>query len=371
FSGALTTPLNWQDWQESGGVHHRGNFTALANYIANSSIDFNQQLTPVVITKTPVDGADFYNFYLQDDGVNNAWGWVQNAEHYWQSDNTNSYYTSDTTITHHCPAANITCLSVGGYETIEFDDFNTWTKYQIDYYSTSTGAYIGQDENTLYLGTTLRYKRDFDCAGNADVAYKVHNIGGARLADDTAKLVTNPTDTIYVNQNPYCVSAVGGIDNYLNYSYYWNYGNGHTSTDTTTCITYGVGTYTLQLNYVNDAGDTARNISQTLVVLDTAGTITGRVAAAPPTTYAGSAVYSPVNHAIKVYPNPAQNTLYITNEAGTEIKDCQLIDMLGNVFNCTLQSNNTINISNLAPGSYYLHLNTVSGASIFKIIKTD
>ncbi len=74
-----------------------------------------------------------------------------------------------------------------------------------------------------------------------------------------------------------------------------------------------------------------------------------------------------------IYPNPAQNELYIKNKGGTKIKSLQLFDLTGRVMLHKTNMDNpvqSLNISHLAKGVYLLNLLTdEKEIHTYKIIK--
>ena len=382
FSGALTTPLNWNDWQEINGVNHRQNFVGLSTFL-NGNVNFKQPLYPKLSKiSSPSTGnsyLNFYNFYLANAGTNitNAYGWAQNSTHYWRSDNSYSSYPGGYNCDNNSNSGS--CYSVSGTNTIKFEHMENWSHYQINLYSPYSGTYVGNIQKRIGFSHTLNFQHGFGCGQDGDVAYVLNRIGGyARMADTTIN--SSVIDSIQVNQNPYCVDAAGGIDSYQNYNYYWNLGNGTTSTDSNLCINYAVGNYTISLCYIDGSGDTVNCLSQQLVVLDTTNTTTTRIKqpGITDTTKAATATENTttgintvmVKNNIKVYPNPTQNQLYIINQGDMPIDNYILLDVLGTKQNITF-SKNYINTGGLISGTYFLHIISNGYETVFKIIKTD
>ena len=75
--------------------------------------------------------------------------------------------------------------------------------------------------------------------------------------------------------------------------------------------------------------------------------------------------------AFKVYPNPANDRLYI--EAGTEINEVVVYDVSGRVQNLrnseTQKLRNSVDVSNLKAGIYFVKINTEKGNIVKRIIK--
>jgi len=75
-----------------------------------------------------------------------------------------------------------------------------------------------------------------------------------------------------------------------------------------------------------------------------------------------------------LYPNPVKNILNIKNSANQKIETVELFDILGkqvNLKKATTLKNNTIDLSNLSSGIYYMRLASNKGAISFKKIIKD
>ncbi|GAA4759792.1 MULTISPECIES: T9SS type A sorting domain-containing protein [Flavobacterium] len=70
---------------------------------------------------------------------------------------------------------------------------------------------------------------------------------------------------------------------------------------------------------------------------------------------------------LKVYPNPAKNTLYVTSDSFTA-KEVQLYDVLGKSVLNTKTVNNTVNISSLSKGVYVVKITEEGKTATRKIV---
>ncbi len=70
---------------------------------------------------------------------------------------------------------------------------------------------------------------------------------------------------------------------------------------------------------------------------------------------------------LKVYPNPAKNTLYVTSDS-FEAKEVQLYDVLGKSVLNTKTVNNTVNISSLSKGVYVVKITEQGKTATRKIV---
>ena len=71
---------------------------------------------------------------------------------------------------------------------------------------------------------------------------------------------------------------------------------------------------------------------------------------------------------ISVYPNPATSVLNINLPSNLEVVKSSLVDMLGKTTG-VVYSNGEMNVSNLAPGVYFLNLETTAGSYTQKVVK--
>jgi uncharacterized protein YjdB len=70
---------------------------------------------------------------------------------------------------------------------------------------------------------------------------------------------------------------------------------------------------------------------------------------------------------ISIYPNPATSEINISSD--NFIESIEFIDVFGKVIKSILNSNNTIDVSNLSNGLYFLQVYTKEGSAIKKFIK--
>lgn len=71
------------------------------------------------------------------------------------------------------------------------------------------------------------------------------------------------------------------------------------------------------------------------------------------------------NYKVRIYPNPFSDLLYIE---GMEINEIEVYDVYGKFIQKTINAN-TIQISNLPSGIYFVHLTENNQRSIFKVVK--
>lgn len=210
FSGALTTPLYWNDWH-SDYIDHRENFRTLKAF--TDLIDFNEFLIPYR-SWVSISGKSSYDFKLQNTQASVVYGWAQNASHNWRSeaaviDSLNSYYYQ-TLINNETPCfqhtLSVTCNNIGTFPIYFYNmQHDSW--YRIDFYSPYTGAFLYSAwDSTSALSSPLIFTYNFDCGSNADVAYivrKVSGYGARSMSVDSTAI----GDSVYVHQNTNTATA--------------------------------------------------------------------------------------------------------------------------------------------------------------------
>lgn len=307
FSGALTTPLYWIDWEQKYNINHRENFAAVKAF--TDLIDFSQQWFP---QHSPVSSpwqAPVFDFQLRNS-INNPsliYGFAQNSYHYWRTtssiiDTINtvyyqalSYYPQTPPRTP-CYSNALSLEPCYGFPYLVFYNLQNGY-YKIEYYNTYTGALKGIDFGTA-SSNQLFLNYNFDCGANADVAYILTKLSARNASSDTS------------------------------------------------------------------------SIADTLVAIkaDTAKFVPVRVTSNPPPQKNNAVNVVMVKNKIKVYPNPAQDFVRIVNEGGIPINTLKLFNLVGEEMPIEFKENQ-INISHLAAGAYLLHINCNNYESVFKIIK--
>ena len=65
---------------------------------------------------------------------------------------------------------------------------------------------------------------------------------------------------------------------------------------------------------------------------------------------------------VDIYPSPAQNDVFI--RTSLKIKQIEVIDAQGRVLTKQLNQLNSVNISALSPGAYWLKITTIDGSGV-------
>lgn len=72
---------------------------------------------------------------------------------------------------------------------------------------------------------------------------------------------------------------------------------------------------------------------------------------------------------LSIFPNPVENTIFIQNHYGLDIYSVSLYDTLGRKVMENTEATESIDVSNLTAGIYFIHITTDSGIVTKKIIK--
>jgi hypothetical protein len=70
---------------------------------------------------------------------------------------------------------------------------------------------------------------------------------------------------------------------------------------------------------------------------------------------------------VTIYPNPTNGILQIKTE--NKIEDIQLFDVAGRFIPVTLKADNTLELNKIIAGLYWVHIKTVDGIAIQKVVK--
>jgi PKD repeat protein len=121
-------------------------------------------------------------------------------------------------------------------------------------------------------------------------------------------------------------------------SFYWDFGDGNTSRDPQPTYHYAMGgSYEVKL------------IASRCGLQDT---FTQTV------SFSGTGFHGQdFIHPLKLYPNPAQDHIFIEGQNLFQLKDLMLVDVTGkDVFDFKITDRQRINVSSLSSGTYFLHI---------------
>ncbi|WP_276133564.1 PKD domain-containing protein [Polluticoccus soli] len=179
-------------------------------------------------------------------------------------------------------------------------------------------------------------------------------LGQMCKASDTIESTIEPLPDIngisFVNVGNTYFFAPGGPTNVA--SYLWSFGDGATDTVANPIHTYAIpGPYNVSLTVYNSCGEDTAKISDLPVKVDD---ITGAQMA--------------------IYPNPANDVVYIQTTDAYRINSIKVFNTLGAVvkeLKIEREKLVTVDIHNLPPGSYNLLINTDSGVAskLFQVVR--
>ncbi len=273
---------------------------------------------------------DVFGFFISGPGING----VQNISHVPMAgipvsinnvncSNNSLYYVCNDMNTTTCAAG---CPANNANTTIEYDGFTT-----------PLCACVA-----VTAGQTYHIK-----IAVADAGDQILDSG---VFLSTESLSGNPTISCKVAFQPNIsgYDVAFGNKSLFAESYFWDFGDGQTSTLTSPTHTYAnPGTYTVTLIGYNDwSSDTT---VQEVVIIST-----------------GMTAEQQVN--VAVYPNPTQGSLYIVNKENSPIK-VSVGDMLGkNVYQKEVINTETIDLNGFGKGFYFVSIQQGDKAQIFKIV---
>ena len=309
-------------------------------------------------TKHDKNGAVECIFNVNDSGTR-GFGWVHNYDYYWAADL--NYSTNAITCTFHNPpnghpdwyqdpqlaGAHLEEITLSGFANINTSndgddfDFEIWNCY-------GNGGILDPvtNENTNIFGNVNHYFSVEGAPGSngyPDYAFKMYP------AEDNSFRTTNPdkyynddvgtvnleNDTLLWSSNPIPVEPA--TDPKIKY-HYWDFGNGVTSNDPKTTITYSKpGNYLVTYSTLNSNSDTVTYM-QKIVILDRTKPIKAIAL-----------------NDIVIYPNPTNYGININYGSGMEIKNIKVIDNTGRVIvNMDNTMPNTIDLKNYPVGLYQI-----------------
>lgn len=358
ISGALGTGMYWNDMPQAGGINHRANFKAIKAF--TNAVDWSQPWIPIEddfddrFGTTGANGKQIHTFRAVTNDANHVIAFTLNKSSHWANDPPASYagkyydLLQEQGIAANQPVYDIDPSYSSGNPKVEISPvqgFNL-TPFLVNKYSTyGNGGLVSSTLNYAYL-FKLSFDEDMPFAINAtgpkpDYAYIINRYPVFRTSDT---LVFSNTDT--VNLDPYFIK-----DKQL-YTYFYDWGNGTTSSDSAALVHYNSpGTYTISLTVSNNITDTSAIYKQVVKV---------------------KSVDEKLNDAqISIYPNPALNSCFVKyDETIFKQASIEVYDQLGKlVLKEILNSNNQINISLLNSGMYFVRFYGKNYNKISKLVK--
>lgn len=257
FMGGFGTGFPW--WQWSNNDYREANYPALNTFF--SGIDFqntNFKEPDFWDDATLASNSQLESYYIRDENDNKVMGWVHNATYWWGN------------ISQNCADRNGQIMSLTGtgddavpapqeptiahYEIHGLDNLQNY-QYELYFTRGTGGLALTQTYQANIFGTL----KPLWVSGQADWAYKAYRAGNNfRINEDIT------VDTLACNEDS--TIAVGNYPNDTigSFSYHWNFGNGITSDDRITKVSFTPGTYLVTL-VVSSQGEILDTLQQYII----------------------------------------------------------------------------------------------------------
>lgn len=137
-------------------------------------------------------------------------------------------------------------------------------------------------------------------------------------------------------------------------------------------INIGTVTQTSCYYYDDTDGRLVFRSSTNVIDIDAFGTVVNEtviVYEAIDQSALGTNEQSHIAKTINIFPNPATNSLRVDCSENIEIRNIEVLDLNGRIFNVAYDSNNTIDISNLTTGLYLILIHSDTGVLTKKVLK--
>ncbi len=216
-----------------------------------------------------------------------------------------------------------------------------------DFFTFSEGLAIGNTES-YFLGAAslpfegtynfkvyLQYTQDDNDRHNDTIYFTLVTT----TAEPVAAIEVNQVGTNYLFNNP---------DGLPSYDYYWDFGDGHTSTEVAPTHAYELtDTYEIMLVVTGYCGTDTAYLS-----LEAVGSGSGVAETA-------------INQSVLLYPNPAAGELYIEAGEGIRLSGYEIVNALGQTITegTCYGSKHKVDVSMLTTGAYYIRLVTDKGVA--------
>lgn len=213
------------------------------------------------------------------------------------------------------------------------------------------------------LGTfplNFNYSNSDDTYGNFSGAYEGTNISGTF----TGTLETDVDAYGTLTLNDFGSGAYNGnvtrLKTQLNISL------------NVTIINIGTASITNYYYYDDITGQLVFRTSTNIIDIDSFGTVINEtviVYEALNQNILNTDEHTHFNNTIHIFPNPATNLIKFDKTENIKIEKIKVSDLRGRIFEVPFDSIDTIDISNLLPGIYFIHIHTEANVYSQKIIK--
>lgn len=139
-----------------------------------------------------------------------------------------------------------------------------------------------------------------------------------------------------------------------------------------TIINIGTASITNYYYYDDITGQLVFRTSTNIIDIDSFGTVINEtviVYEALNQNILNTDEHTHFNNTIHIFPNPATNLLKFDKPENIKIEKIKVSDLRGRIFEVPFDSIDTIDISNLLPGIYFIHIHTEANVYSQKIIK--
>lgn len=348
--------LYWDDWQQTGGITHRANFSSLNSFFSQFDFEGNIFLQFPIYYEDNTNHLEYY--YIVNNGadidrtddyhasnpppgtddISTEIGWIHNLTNSYEN---NSYSSSCAgsciaSLGPYTESSSASNLSPGN---VEFYGLNAWTDYDIKFFDTYSNSYFTYSNQTASWLGNLSLSVNFGTVEGdpyePDYAYYISESPGHRYHPSSQVL---PNDTVYIPMDS--LIFPGAIKDYHKGLFSWNFGNGITSHSTyPKFIYYNEGNYLVTVDYSDTISRINEHIEKTYVVLKRPVSIES------------------YNSSFIVEPNPGTGIFTIIVENNMVIDELEVMDASGKIYlNETSPKENTFNITSLASGVYFIKI---------------
>lgn len=357
FTGGISSGLYWNDWEQLKGVNHRQNFNALRNFI--DMIDFSQRLEPGKSydngqVNSTLEEREIHTYWMKNGAKNYIVGWTKNNSANWTQDEANFDPVEWDTIAARSRFNKVvqeyTCFSTNQNPETVIDGLLGSTNYKIKIYNTYNNATEIEIKNaSTSLNGRLTFRRDMysyiNDPFNSDYAFIIKPNSSWRMHNSSIIA----TDTIYATTIDTVTLNSRFVINKGLYKFNWELANNQIKHDSSIALNYPLeGTYSVNLEAIGLKNDTT--VRHNFIIKVSDNEIKKRLTQ------------------ISVYPNPANNFLYIYYDNETvknPIITC--VDVLGKAQDFQQVEPNKFSTMNLSDGLYFIKIKYSNYEKTFKI----
>lgn len=321
FTGGISSGLYWNDWDQKYGVNHRKNFQALRAFV--DMIDFSQRLTPgkskdMGTLGTAYHDREIHTWWLRNSAKNFIAGWTKNnSANIFQDLGNLTQPERDQVVLatriYEYTIAQYTCFSTNQNPQTTIDGILPWTSYRIKIYNTYNNA--NEEDSfteTTNAGGKLTFRRTMpwynDDPFNPDYAFIIKPASTWRMSNTNE---ITATDTVYLLTSEISTLKSLFVKNNSSYTFSWSGAlNNLNSENSSVDVSYkNEGNYIVDMEARSNDNDTSVMQRFFIIVSD-------------------KALHDDLNRLI-IYPNPANNYVYLYYDESFKNPVVTCVDMLG------------------------------------------